>query len=81
MKKFQELYNECIPKKVLGNVKVETTQGRLGYLSLLNVFVEKICCTIDLILKPTEQNILQYKIYLNELSATLKLAKQNYYSN
>ena len=33
------------------------------------------------VLKPTEQNILQYKMYLNELSATFKLAKQNYYSN
>ena len=33
MEKFQELYDDVSPKSVLRNVKVETTQERLGYLS------------------------------------------------
>ena len=33
MENFQELYDECIPKKRIKKGKVETTQERLGYLS------------------------------------------------
>ena len=31
--------------------------------------------------KPTELNILKYKMYRNKLNVTLRLAKQNYFSN
>ena len=82
MEKFQELYDECIPKKRIKKRKSRNnprtpwiSQSLLKCIRRRNILYKKS------ILKPTEENILKYKMYRNKLNTTIKLAKQNYYSN
>ena len=73
---------ECFPKKKLrkSSVKYKPNSPWIT-LSMIKCIRRKNLLYEKSINKPTELNILEYKMYCNKLNVTLRLAKQNYFSN
>ena len=80
--KFNSLYDECFPKKKLRKSSMKyTPKSPWITSSLIKCIRRKNLLYKKSINKPTELNIQKYKMYRNKLNVTLRLAKQNYFSN
>ena len=83
MDKFQELFEECIPKKVFKkrHGKNKTPKAPWITFALLKCIQRKNRLYKKSIQKPTETNVYKYKMYRNRLNSLLRRAKQNYFSS
>ena len=83
MDKFQELFEECIPKKVFKkrHGKNKTPKASWITFALLKCIQRKNRLYKKSIQKPTETNVYKYKMYRNRLNSLLRRAKQNYFSS
>ena len=83
MDKFQELFEECIPKKVFKkrHGKNKTPKAPWITFALLKCIQRKNRLYKKSIQKPTETNVYKYKMYRNRLNSLLRRAKQNHFSS
>ena len=83
MDKFQELFEECIPKKVFKkrHGKNKTPKAPWITFALLKCIQRKNRLYKKSIQKPTETNVYKYKMYRNRLNSLLRRAKQCYFSS
>ena len=80
--KFNKLYDECIPKKVVKKRHAKNRCPKAPWItcSLLNCIRRKNRLHKKSMQKPTEANVSKYKNYRNRLNSLLRRAKQNYFS-
>ena len=80
--KFNYLYNKCCPTSTR-KIRHQRNEIKSPWLSygLLKCIRRKNRLYRKFICKPTDANKESYKKYRNKLNTTLRLAKQNYFSN
>ncbi|XP_072041239.1 uncharacterized protein [Amphiura filiformis] len=81
--KFKEVFDECIPKKVVKKSRTKNRMPRAPWItySLLKCIRRKNKLFKKQIQKPTDANVQRYKMYRNRLNSLLRRAKQNYFSS
>ncbi len=80
--KFSDLYDECIPKKVLKKKINRSRKPKVPWIScsLLKCIHRKNKLYKKYVTKPTDANLSKFKLYRNKLNSVLRLAKQKYFS-